>query len=63
MKTAKEQFLLDWDEGDTDNPPTKMERDLEKVIIESHQSLPEITDEKIRKWIKWYKSKQKKRIK
>lgn len=38
-RTAKEQFLLNWDEGDTDNSPTKMERDLENVIIEAQQQV------------------------
>lgn len=35
MKTAKEQFLLDWDEWDTDNGQTNMAKDLEKVITEA----------------------------
>jgi hypothetical protein len=38
-RTAKDQFLLNWDEGDTDNSPTKMERHLEKVIIEAQQQV------------------------
>lgn len=37
--TAKEQFLLDWDEGNTDLGVTKMQRDLENVIIEAQQQV------------------------
>jgi len=39
IKIAKEQFLLNWDEGhdnpDHDGIPTKMEKDLELTIYES----------------------------
>lgn len=52
--TAKEQFLKDWDEGDTDNRSTPMSKDLEGVIKEAIQSqfvnsyTEQLKDEKIR---------------
>ncbi len=42
MATAKKQFLLNWDEFNTDNSPTQMEKDLEKVINEAMQKADKI---------------------